>query len=614
MQRSLWFKTRYIPLIALGLLLGLVAVACGSSAAPETIIEERIVEKIVEVEKEVIITKEGKEVIVERDVMVVATPTPVPTPMGGVKTVDLFTIMVTSQGNEIFNHKYNSAENNLFQRLGQVWLIGANFKDGGLVFDPRTGVASKWEIVDNGLAWEFTIRDDITFHDGSKLTVDDVAFFTQWNLNEESLGVSTVRVARLVTDREVTGPNTFKVTFKSPVAFYAAAISEIDNTSLGIVNSKAYWESLPDGATVENCTPVAKCLKAQAYEENAGPGMPGAYNLTAHLFAEEFRYERYDDYFAADLRPYPFKEISLRLVPEVSTRVAAVRAGAADLIEAESTVVNQIESAGGRVIYAQEAVHIWVNANGCNREVDNDGVPIMCFDKKVRLALDYAIDKTKIQALYGGPEAFLIAGQHGIGSPSGLGYEDDLGPYPYEPDRARELMKDAGYPGGEGFNGGQTFPIHTWTGAGAPLTVEVSTLICQMWSQELGIDCEVNVGEEVSMKKTQYAGDIAGQYLVRTNENTFDGGRRMNGRYNPDGYIGYDETVHNAIQAALATFGTQAERHEAYHTALKAVHDNHFDFSPGFLNQPYGIGERVVDWQPWPLAPYPSALWTVNIK
>ncbi len=88
----------------------------------------------------------------------------------------------------------------------------------------------------------------------------------------------------------------------------------------------------------------------------------------------------------------------------------------------------------------------------------------------------------------------------------------------------------------------------------------------------------------------------------------------MNGRYNPDGYIGFDDTVNDAIQNALATFGTQAERHEAYHTALKAVQDNHFDFSPGFLNQPYGIGERVVDWQPWPLTPYPSALWTVNIK
>ena len=115
MQRSFWFNTKFYLLIGLGLLLGLVAVACGSAADPETIIEERIVEKevIKEVEKEVI-----KEVEKKVEVMVVATPTPVPTPMGGVKTVDLFTIMAASQGNEVFNHRYNSAENNLFQRLG----------------------------------------------------------------------------------------------------------------------------------------------------------------------------------------------------------------------------------------------------------------------------------------------------------------------------------------------------------------------------------------------------------------------------------------------------------------------------------------------------------------
>jgi ABC-type transport system substrate-binding protein len=612
MESLFRLKSNIILPVLICIAFSVFAVACGSAAEPQTIVQERIVEKEVVVEK--IVEKEGEKVTVEVERIVVATPTPVPVPEGGFNTVDLFTIMVTSQGNEIWHHKYSSGENNLWMRLGQVWLVGAGLQDGSLVMDPNTGVATAWEIVDNGLAWEFTIREGMQFNDGSELDVEDVAFSSEWSISDEAIGVTTVRVAREVTDREVTGPDTFKITFADPMAYFGIAASEIDNTSMGTIISKDYWESMPDGANVENCTPVAWCLKAEAFQDNPGPGLAGAYNPITHLRSEEILYEKNENYFAADLRPYPFERISLRLVPEVSTRVAALRAGAADLIEADNTVVNQISEFGGRIQYVEEAVHIWINANGCNRETDNDGIPIMCSDLGIRQALDYAIDKTKIQALYGGPESFLIMGMHGIGSPSGLGYEEDLNPYPYKPDLARDLMADAGYPGGEGFNGGDVFPIHTWTGAGAPLTVEVSTLICQMWTQELGIDCEVNVGEEVSMKKMQYAGEIAGQYLVRTNENTFDGGRRMNGRYGKvDGYIGYEKNVSEAIKKANTLIGTQEERHEVYHDALKKIHDLHYDFSPGYLNQPYGIGARIASWDPWPLSPYPSALWTINI-
>ena len=90
--------------------------------------------------------------------------------------IEKFTVMVTTQGNELFNSKYAQGENNLWQRMAQVWLIGGNFTNGSLVLDESSGIASKWEIVDDGLAWEFTIRPGIRFHNGEELDVDDVAF------------------------------------------------------------------------------------------------------------------------------------------------------------------------------------------------------------------------------------------------------------------------------------------------------------------------------------------------------------------------------------------------------------------------------------------------------
>ena len=545
-----------------------------------------------------------------------AAPSPTEAPaMMESKDFDKFTVMVTTQGNELFNSKYAAGENNLWHRMAQVWLVGGSLQDGSLVLDPATGIANKWEIVDDGVAWEFTIRPGIQFHNGEELDVNDVAFMANWSITEEAAGVSTVRIAREIVNREVTGPDTFKYTFKEPLAFFGAAVSEVDNTAIGTVISEDYFKSLPLGQTIENCTPIEVCQQAEAFEEDPNPGLPGPFQVMSHRYEEEILYERFEDYFLRQERPFPFQTLSLRVVPELSTRVAALQAGEVDIIEADNTVVGQIQNAGGRIVYAPESVHIWINANGCNRETDNDGVPIMCNDLRVRQALDYAIDKTQIQALYGGSDAFEINGMHGIGSPSGLGFEPDLGPLRFDPEKAQQLMADAGYPGGAGFNGGQVFPIHTWTGAGAPLTVELSTLICQSWETVLGIECEVNVGEEVSLKEVQYAGEIAGQYLVRTNENTYDGGRRMLGRYAREGaYIAFDPDIAEKVLAAGAMIGTQEERHQAYYDALRIIHDKHYDFTPGFLNQPYGVNDRVGSWTPWPLAPYMSALWTVEVN
>ena len=579
-----------------------VGIACGGAGEPEVASSES--------------AAPAATAVPQAAAAATAAPSPTEAPaMMESKDFDKFTVMVTTQGNELFNSKYAAGENNLWHRMAQVWLVGGSLQDGSLVLDPATGIANKWEIVDDGVAWEFTIRPGIQFHNGEELDVNDVAFMANWSITEEAAGVSTVRIAREIVNREVTGPDTFKYTFKEPLAFFGAAVSEVDNTAIGTVISEDYFKSLPLGQTIENCTPIEVCQQAEAFEENPNPGLPGPFQVMSHRYEEEILYERFEDYFLRQERPFPFQTLSLRVVPELSTRVAALQAGEVDIIEADNTVVGQIQDAGGRIVYAPESVHIWINANGCNRETDNDGVPIMCNDLRVRQALDYAIDKTQIQALYGGSDAFEINGMHGIGSPSGLGFEPDLGPLRFDPEKAQQLMADAGYPGGAGFNGGQVFPIHTWTGAGAPLTVELSTLICQSWETVLGIECEVNVGEEVSLKEVQYAGEIAGQYLVRTNENTYDGGRRMLGRYAREGaYIAFDPDIAEKVLAAGAMIGTQEERHQAYYDALRIIHDKHYDFTPGFLNQPYGVNDRVGSWTPWPLAPYMSALWTVEVN
>ena len=400
--------------------------------------------------------------------------------------------------------------------------------------------------------------------------------------------------------------------FKQPLAFYPTAVSEIDNIAGGVILSKSYWDSVARERS-DQCVPVEYCRGEFGFEENPAPGTAGPFKLVNHLASEEMLFERFDDYFAMEQRPYPFQQVSLRLVPELSTRVAALQAGAADIVEADLSVVDQIRSGGGKTVTSPEAVYIWISVSNCDLETDQQGRPIMCHDQRIRYALDYAIDKTKVQALYGGPEIFEIRGTPSV-CPSCLGYSEGLDPLPYDPDQARQLLADAGYPNGEGFNSGRPLNIWTWTGAGAPLTVELATLVCNMWEKELNIDCEVNVGEEVALKDRQYSGQIPGEYILRTNEHTFDGGRRLLGRYGEDGYLTPDLEVLSVVEEALAVVGTQEERAAVYNKAHKMVFERHYDFSPGYINLPYGVGQRIESWEPWSLAPYASALWTVRFK
>ncbi len=190
--------------------------------------------------------------------------------------------------------------------------------------DPLTGAANAWQVTDDGFGWEFTTRDGVKFHDGSELTVEDVAFKIGWALSEEAATVSIIRIAREIADQQITGPDTFKIIFKEPLGFFGATVSEIDNTPIETIFFKDYWMSMPLGAEIDNCTPVDICRRADAIEYNPGPGTAGPYNVVSHYPGEEIRYGRFEGYFAKDFQPYPFETIFLRLVPNLTARVAAL--------------------------------------------------------------------------------------------------------------------------------------------------------------------------------------------------------------------------------------------------------------------------------------------------
>ena len=488
--------------------------------------------------------------------------------------------------NELWTPRDGVGENAAYGRqLHAYWITG----DENVQMKPS--VLTDWAVSEDGLSWDLTIRDGIKFHNGEDLTVDDALFTLEFDFGEEakekSISPSLIAEAEDTESWEITGPDTVRITHLSPKAYFPFFMSELSFGIAGVVLPKDYFTEV--GTDGFNSAPIG-----------AGP-----FVLKEHKIAEQMKFERYEDYFNADRKP-SYTNLDLFLVPEVSTRVAALRADQVDIIEANLTVGDQIKDGGGRLIWADESSYMWMILPNCEQDV-------FCNKKEVRQALDYAIDKNLIvDELYGGGAATAKGWVYV--TPSALGYSPELDPWPYDVAKAQSLLAAAGYPDGKG---APEFNIYTWNAGDLPYLPEQAQLIADMWKKNLGLEVGVVVGEAATTREKWYAGELAGHVLLRSNEARWDGGSITNALYGQwDGRAhigGKREDTRAAAHEAMAVVDPSL-RQAAFNKSYKMLFDEHYEFGSGYVNLPWGVGPRIKDWKPWPVVPYQTAMWTVELN
>ena len=589
-----------------------------------------------------------------------ATPLPTQAPLVADETGagKRLVVLTESFGNEVWDPKFESGDKHVWHFPLHSHMITT---DDELNYT-KDGLATDWAVSPDGLSISWTLRDDAVFHNGDPVTAEDAAWYLRYVQDDGARSVVRIRIWRLVdadgpnedyegdnTDRvkeghaRATGPNEVTISFVRPTLNFLADVSEVGGGTGGSIMSKAYFESL--GATDQE--------RSDALISKPNPGAAGPFDLTDFVSGTKIEYRKRDDHFILDQRPYPFDELEINLVAEAATRKAALLSGEADISPIDVDSREELEAAGLQYRFGPESTLIWINAWNCSPDApqnlghdrsreQNDqgnyigdpvGAPLMCQDKRIRHALDYAIDKEAIQELVGGPDIFHIAGT-AAAAPSGIGYKADgtLDPFPFDPQKARDLFVEAGYnvpavdtdaltsdavtnlqdpvmPGG-----GDEWNVWTWeAGATVPKMLQIVEFVCDDWQTYLGLNCKVNVGEEAAIKDKQYGGEIPGQYLVRSNEHSYDTGSKLIGRFgDPAGsYISYDPLTEPLIEAAVSST-TPEEQQANYYKALTQAHEGHWDFAPGYLDAPYAISPRIADWRPRPLRPSPSALWTIR--
>ena len=493
------------------------------------------------------------------------------------------------------DHNYNRA-------IHSTWITG----NANVEMIP--GAAESWEISPDGLTWTITLREGIKFHNGELATVDDLLFSADFTWGEDAavnaLSPSITGLALATEKIEQTGPMSVAVTHDEPKSFFPFRnMSDMSGSFTGVLMPKSYYE----GGDPEGDADARR----QAFSD--APVGAGPFKVLDIKPNEQILVERFDEYYyhpengLDENRRVRFQTLDLRLVPEPAIRVAALRAGEADIAEVNLAVEKQVVDGGGRIVYTREGVYIWNIGMGCWKPEHP------CYHKEVRHAFDLALDKeTIMQGLYGGAPTALVAGYARVGV-SSLGYEPGLDPFPFDPERARELMAEAGYPNGEGF---PPFKLWTYVAGEAPFMPELALLMSDMWKEHLNVDSTVEVSDGARTRELWWGREIDGDWHVRPNEIEWDGAGGASALYGqPENRVRLSEDPElTALVVEAVAVMDPDKRHEALHSMWTAIREEHYMMSFGILNLPWGVGPRISGWEPWPMTPYNSAFHTITLK
>jgi peptide/nickel transport system substrate-binding protein len=336
------------------------------------------------------------------------TPTPpTTTVVPPIVPFDTLRIATTDFGNESVDPNDGDA----------VW--GYALYDPLITYDatgnPNGVVAASWEISPDGNTWTFHIRQGIKFHNGDPLTAEDVKF----SVDRFSTGNLTNVWGNFLYNNKVSSSviddYTFRYVTEHPEPTLVAAFSNV------FILPRDYFEAM--GQDYFRAHPVGS----------------GPWKFVNHTSGTSFTMEANTGYWG---EVPAFKYIIDYQVPEEATQMAMLRSGEVD-ITPNLSMDNIIKLQKEGFLTAEVGLPILANISFQGTWFAS-GVPTS--DIHVRQAMSYAIDRQAIcDDLYGGN---AVPGGMFYMHPGCYGWTDELEADAYNPDMARYLLAQAGYPTG----------------------------------------------------------------------------------------------------------------------------------------------------------------------
>ncbi len=359
------------------------------------------------------------------------------------------------------------------------YIVASNVYDCLVLYDLgattiRPGLAESWEISEDGRVYTFNLRQGVSFHDGEPFNADAVV--TWYNSIDEGAPDSQYDATRMVyiadfittwiDTVEAVDEFTVRMTLPEP---YAPLLANLAIPIAGIVSPAAVARGLDDVMV--------------------NPSGTGAFRLASPddwTRDSQMVLEANPDYWGGAPK---VEQLIIKVIPESSTRLQQVETGEIDIAWALTPEDVERTRENPDLVVVEDA---GLNTNMIELNVGKDPFG----SKEVRQALNYAVNKQELSdGLYNGN--MVPAG--GVLPPVDWAFNPDLQSYPYDPDRAIELLAEAGYDEGNPLT--FTFMAYTIPRGYNPVGDRLATAVQEYWS-EVGVQAEIQTAEW-----TQYRAD-----------------------------------------------------------------------------------------------------------
>ncbi len=330
------------------------------------------------------------------------------------KADNTLSVAFTKELENVDSYFNSSREGVVLQRA--IW-------DGLIYRDPVTNeykgnLATSWEWIDD-VTLELKLREGVHFHNGEPFNADDVVFTVNFVANPEN-GVKTQRNVSWMESAEKIDEYTVRIHLKAP---FPAAI-EFLSGPVSMYPDEYYAKVGPAGMGLK-------------------PVGTGPYKVVEVEPGQHFVLERYDGYHDGPKGKPTIGRIDIRTIPEVNTQIAEMLGGTLDLIwQVPTDQAGKMAQMDQFTVVNESTMRIgYLTMDAAGRTgADNPFTNL-----KVRQAVAHAIDREAIVAA-------LLKGKSQVVSsacfPSQFGCEQDVTSYDYDPEKARALLAEAGYPNG----------------------------------------------------------------------------------------------------------------------------------------------------------------------
>ncbi len=315
--------------------------------------------------------------------------------------------------------------------------LASNIKMSMHIFDPLVdqderqrpipALATAWKTIDD-TTWEFTLRPGVRFHDGQDFTAEDVASTLRrvpWVPNSPN---SFVTYTRAITETVIIDPHTVRFRTATPYPLLPNDLSSVEITSRR-----------------QEAAPTA--------DFNAGTAAigTGPFRFAGYVPGDRVTLQRNDAYWGT--APH-WQKATLRIITSQPSRIAALLAGDVQAIDdvPPSDLARLQADRSVTVLRGQSNSVLFLHMDQARDQTpfvtDKSGAPLPrnpFKDQRVRLAISKAINRAALveRVMEGAatPASSLLANGFFGSSPK-------LRPEPYDPDGARRLLAEAGYPNG----------------------------------------------------------------------------------------------------------------------------------------------------------------------